>query len=263
MADQSNLFLSILGHIWPRRAPSSVALDADSQSITINRQTVSLTYKAWCVINVLIKSAPATVTRDQIVAQVWGDNSAVGDKGLNHALWVIRTRLDEDAACPELIRTIPRAGYQWIGPALTASVTPRSRRKPAMLAATAISGLLAFAITTSWPSEAAKTPTGDWHDRTISASNGSRAFFEGRKIIVQTSAGCRAILVPDGNMSFGAPTFSHDGLKLAFPLHKGKMCSLVVLDLETHERQKFQSCPARQADLADLSPPLGLTRRSI
>lgn len=259
MPGRSNLLISILAKTWarvtrPSQLCTAIQLNHQDQSLTINDRTISLTHKAWQVITILIDAAPSSVSRIQLIQIVWDGNFEIGEKGLNHALWLIRTRLCDDAAQPRLIKTIPRSGYQWIGPALTMAATSPTntpRRAPALIALAAAC-MLSFTTVLSWPSANSENPvqTQDWHARTISASNGNHAYFEGRNIIVQLVKGCRAILVPSARKSFGPPTFSSDGQKIAIPVHKGKACSLVVVDLETRERQNFQSCPSNHADLA-------------
>lgn len=67
-----------------------------------------------------------TVTRDQLIEQVWLGNQAVGSKALTNAIYRLRKQLNSDDA--EAIRTIAKTGYQLLLPVSieSTSIVPRS-----------------------------------------------------------------------------------------------------------------------------------------
>jgi len=251
LTDRSNLFLSIRGKFWPRRANRTLDLNSDEQSLTIDGRTISLTHKAWRVITALIEAAPAEVSREQLIQTVWDGNFAVGEKGLNHALWVIRTRLNDDAAHPKLIRTIPRSGYQWIGPAQQPAHSERTRTSKLVtpfalgLVGVGLAALLLpvtqaeFSLTRGYSGTAPESA----NPIVISDANGHRAYAAPKSIIVRHVEGCRFEFLASENKTFGLPIFSTDGKRIAIPVTQNKSCSMAVIEFKTRTRTDYQSCP--------------------
>ena len=67
------------------------------------------------VLAVLASRAGELVTRDELKAQLWGDNTFIEfDQGLNTCIRQIRTVLGDDADVPRFIETLPRRGYRML-----------------------------------------------------------------------------------------------------------------------------------------------------
>ena len=65
---------------------------------------------------VLVKSRGKLVTREELRAQLWPEDTFVDfDHGLNNAVNRIREVLRDSAASPRYIQTVPRRGYRFIG----------------------------------------------------------------------------------------------------------------------------------------------------
>src|SRR5215475_15039443 len=65
----------------------------------------------------LIKHAGQTVSRDELRKTLWGHDTFVDfDRGLNFCISQVRSALRDDSAEPRFIRTVPKQGYQFIGP---------------------------------------------------------------------------------------------------------------------------------------------------
>ena len=68
------------------------------------------------VLDALTASAGRLVTREALDTLLWPENSLVdADNGLNIAINKIRLALEDSAASPRLIQTVPRRGYKFIG----------------------------------------------------------------------------------------------------------------------------------------------------
>jgi TolB-like protein len=67
----------------------------------------------------LLAAAPGRlVTREELRQHVWGSGTFVDfDQGLNWCIRRIREALEDDAAAPRYIQTVPRRGYRFIAPA--------------------------------------------------------------------------------------------------------------------------------------------------
>ena len=88
-------------------------------------QLVRLQAQPAQVLGCLIQRAGQVVSREELQREVWGEDTFVDfDRGLNFCMAQIRSALDDDAAAPRFIRTVPKRGYQFIAPvAMAANVS--------------------------------------------------------------------------------------------------------------------------------------------
>ena len=69
------------------------------------------------VLACLIEHAGNVVTREQLRAAIWGNETHVDfDRGLNFCITQVRSALNDDSVTPRYIRTLARRGYQFIAP---------------------------------------------------------------------------------------------------------------------------------------------------
>ncbi len=115
---------------------------------------VPLQDQPFRVLAALLDRAGALVTRDELKALVWANDTFVDfDHGLNTAVRKLRDALGDSAAAPRYIETLPKRGYRFIlpverlaaatAPALAGVKSPRERRhrRSALLVA---AGLVLF-----------------------------------------------------------------------------------------------------------------------
>lgn len=236
-------------------------VDARAHTVSLSGNRVVLTHKVWRVFKKILDAAPEPVSREAIIDEVWFGNFEIGEKGLTHALWLIRSALKDNARSPQYIRTIPRCGYKWVGPMpeIQAGVHPGGLFK---LSLSGVAALLACLVLTPFLLVKDTTPPGAQYDgreevasqSVITASNGTKAFFGGRDLIVQNFEGCRFILRPSSSLQFSQPVFSEDGEQIAFRADKPEGCNWIVFDLVTHNRQTFEACPSMESDGLLLAP---------
>ena len=82
---------------------------------------------------VLIQRAGEIVSRQDLVAEVWGSDTFVDfEQGLNYAIRQIRTVLKDDAEEPRFIETVPKRGYRFIAPLKEDVVSKEEVNKPAV-----------------------------------------------------------------------------------------------------------------------------------
>ncbi|TPH18558.1 winged helix-turn-helix domain-containing protein [Litorilituus lipolyticus] len=74
----------------------------------------SLQPKMIEVLCYLAKHYPRVIPRDELIENIWGENSYVGDKSLTNAIWHLRKHLTQtkDNHDVEVIETIRKAGYR-------------------------------------------------------------------------------------------------------------------------------------------------------
>jgi TolB-like protein/Tfp pilus assembly protein PilF len=82
-----------------------------------------------CVLVSLLERPGELVTRDELRQKVWHSDTFVDfDAGLNKAINKIRDVLDDSAASPRFIETLPKRGYRFIAPIENIAAERESRR---------------------------------------------------------------------------------------------------------------------------------------
>ena len=66
------------------------------------------------LLKLLLENYPNVVSRDQIRKSIWPDVQVDFDGSMHFCIRQIRSALDDQAADPKFIETIPRRGYRWI-----------------------------------------------------------------------------------------------------------------------------------------------------
>ena len=87
-------------------------LDLRSGELRINGTSVKLQPQPAKILALLVRRRGETVTRDEIVEEVWGSETFVDyERGLNFAIRQIRSALGDDAERPLYVETVPKRGY--------------------------------------------------------------------------------------------------------------------------------------------------------
>ena len=87
-------------------------LDAEARTLTREGRPVALTPKAFDTLLELVRSGGRVMERDELIRRVWPD-SFVEEGNLKVTIFMLRRALEEDAAEPRLIQTVPRRGYRF------------------------------------------------------------------------------------------------------------------------------------------------------
>lgn len=104
------------------------------------------------VLATLLERAGRPVGRDELRQAVWKDDTFVDfDRGLNFCIAQIRTALEDDAAAPQFVRTLPRRGYEFIAQVQTgngreAAAPSRHRFRLALIATGVLVAIIAAAL---------------------------------------------------------------------------------------------------------------------
>jgi len=92
-----------------------VVVDLARRRVTWRDEPVQLTPTELRLLEVLLAHRGKLVTREQLLADVWGSR-APSDRGRVRVFMVsLRRKLHDAAARPRLILTEPGIGYRWIG----------------------------------------------------------------------------------------------------------------------------------------------------
>jgi DNA-binding winged helix-turn-helix (wHTH) protein/Flp pilus assembly protein TadD len=131
-------------------------LDADTGDLRCGDGPVKLQPQPLKVLTCLVEHAGRLVTRDELQAAIWGDDTFVDfQRGLNFCVAQIRSALGDDATAPRFIQTVPRRGYRFIAPVAVdaagawdgAFSLASSRRSTGRGAAAALVGMAALTAT--------------------------------------------------------------------------------------------------------------------
>jgi DNA-binding winged helix-turn-helix (wHTH) protein len=111
----------------------------DAETLELRRQgaMVHLQSQPARVLACLIQNSDRTVTREELRAAIWGNETFVDfERGLNFCISQIRSTLGDDSARPVYIQTLPKRGYQFIAPVefVAREIVPRRFRRHALLA---------------------------------------------------------------------------------------------------------------------------------
>ena len=91
--------------------------DTGSRELRRDGALVRLAAQPAQVLALLVAKAGDAVTREELCEAVWKDETHVDfERGLNFCISQIRSALEDDAARPRYIRTLPKRGYQFIAP---------------------------------------------------------------------------------------------------------------------------------------------------
>lgn len=74
-----------------------------------------LRQQAFQVLIYLLENPQRLITKNELIEAIWQD-TAVTDNALEQCLAEIRKVLGDDSRNPRFIKTVPRAGYRFIGP---------------------------------------------------------------------------------------------------------------------------------------------------
>jgi Tol biopolymer transport system component/DNA-binding winged helix-turn-helix (wHTH) protein len=79
-------------------------------------QKIKLQDRPFQLLAALLERPGQVVTREELARKLWIDTLVDFDNGLNIAAKKVREALDDDAATPRYVETLPRRGYRFIAP---------------------------------------------------------------------------------------------------------------------------------------------------
>lgn len=103
---------------------------------------IRLRHQALQVLRLLIDNASQTVSHDSIRTLLWEDRAVDHTKAIPLIIRDIRNALNESAAAPVYIETVPRGGYRFVG-SVHKVKTDSFRRRTALMACLAMVSILA------------------------------------------------------------------------------------------------------------------------
>ncbi len=89
-------------------------LDVDRRELSRNGVAVHVSGKGLQLLELLLREAPAAVSKEQAYQELWGE-SFVEEVNIANLVYELRTALGDDSRSPKLIRTLYRFGYRFEG----------------------------------------------------------------------------------------------------------------------------------------------------
>lgn len=131
-------------------------LDADRRLLIGPERVIPLSAKAFGVLQCMLRAAGATVSKEELISEVW-QHDDVSDATIVQHVWMLRRALREGAKSREYILTIPREGYRFVAPVTRVSETAPAPPSDRARGAFATRGTAGVARVSRQPHERAET----------------------------------------------------------------------------------------------------------
>jgi DNA-binding winged helix-turn-helix (wHTH) protein/Tol biopolymer transport system component len=105
-------------------------LNRQAHRLLRGQEHVPLTAKAFDTLDVLVRAAGKTVSKDELLKQVW-PGTFVQEETLAQNISTIRKALGDPADSPRYVLTIPREGYRFVAPVEVVHLPEPARRHEA------------------------------------------------------------------------------------------------------------------------------------
>lgn len=93
----------------------SLTIDVARHEVHSNGQAVDLTPKEFELLRMLAANAEKTVTREDLLGEIWEMHGEVNTRTLDVHIGRLRQKVEKSPATPELIITVPGVGYRLRG----------------------------------------------------------------------------------------------------------------------------------------------------
>jgi len=92
----------------------AIELDRDSREVRVDDQVVDLRGKEFDLLRFLMERPERVLTREQILANVWGPDYDGTDRTVDNYVSALRRKLDKDPERPRHLRTVWGIGYRFV-----------------------------------------------------------------------------------------------------------------------------------------------------
>ena len=90
-------------------------VDRSARRVTLDGGQVALTPKASLLLDYLMTHPGELHTRERLLAALWGFESMVATRAVDHRVAEIRRVLRDDVSAPRFVETVPAQGYRFCG----------------------------------------------------------------------------------------------------------------------------------------------------
>lgn len=111
--------------VW---AAAELRFDRRTRGWFLAGDEIALTPKASALLEFLMREEGALVSRERLLADLWGFDFPVSTRAVDHRVAEIRRVIGEDAANPRYLETVSGVGYRFLAQ-VRADDSPMSRRR--------------------------------------------------------------------------------------------------------------------------------------
>ena len=98
-----------------RLASGDLSIDRMSRRTWLAGVEVTLTPKAFALLEYLMTHPDEVLGRDRLLASVWGFDFPVTSRAVDHRVAELRRVLDDDSSAPRWLETVQGLGYRFVG----------------------------------------------------------------------------------------------------------------------------------------------------
>ncbi len=98
----------------PRAVIGKLDVDFRSYTAVSGKKPVEMTPKEFDVLGYLYRNRNRTVTRDELLEQVWGYDESVTSRTVDNFILRLRQKIEENPSHPRIIITMHGAGYRLV-----------------------------------------------------------------------------------------------------------------------------------------------------
>jgi two-component system alkaline phosphatase synthesis response regulator PhoP len=92
---------------------ATIRVDRRATEVTRDGKPVNLSVREFQLLKYLIENAGATVSREQLLIDVWGYNGKIFTRTVDVHIASLRQKLESDPKRPTIIQTVQRVGYKF------------------------------------------------------------------------------------------------------------------------------------------------------
>jgi DNA-binding response OmpR family regulator len=100
---------------YRRLVSGDLVLDRQTRHARLADKELTLTCRAFGVLEYLMLHAPEAVTRERLLDEVWGWSYTVGTRAVDIRITELRKALDDHPGTPRYIETLVGQGYCFVG----------------------------------------------------------------------------------------------------------------------------------------------------
>lgn len=92
---------------------AGLVLNKQSRKLTKGGEEIELTPKEYGLLEYMLENVGRALTRDQILAHVWGDEKSVTERSVDRCVVSLRAKIEKQPARPKLLATVQKIGYRF------------------------------------------------------------------------------------------------------------------------------------------------------
>ena len=102
-----------LGSATSLRA-GELRLDRVARRVWLGARELTLTSRAFNLLDFLMTHADEVISRERLLASVWGFDQPVASRAVDHRVAEIRRVLGDDSGAPQFVETVQGIGYRFV-----------------------------------------------------------------------------------------------------------------------------------------------------